>query len=482
MAATYQSKTGVTLGLNATPQNITLPSGSTSGELVLIHYVQVGASGSTGVFSVTGGSDLIPAYMYNNASGYHSAGLKYKYLDSTDISNGYITVSGSDEYSITARVNVYRISGSIASIDASAAGIKADTTPSYNVTKTPLIGNSLIIAMSSITGNTGNSGSGYAIATSNPSWTEVIDEVIENIGGGTDDVCIVMAHATRPEITATGDLSMTFVNGNDSYGILVVVNPTTSVSASSDVGVINVVSPSVTTGPDGSMFSTHSSFSILADGGGSILDNYSDVTFPIEIKATDSLGRRILNYTRTPTISSTGTLSVGSGATSAFVAGLLDSHNVEFSNTGNFTITATDGSVSGTSASFDIFELTSIEQHQGNIFTPVRFFPSMSTVKHINIFMAPTSGISGTNEEAAIKFYFNQSATASFTKYVTRNDIAKGYVSFEINKPYVNAMQLEIEYFNSENLNPSGTYSNLGVADFSPSFAEVIYEPTTTIR
>lgn len=478
MAATYQSKTGVTLGLNATPQNITLPSGSTSGELVLIHYVQVGASGSTGVFSVTGGSDLIPAVMYNNASGYHSAGLKYKYLDSTDIANGYITVRGSDTHGITVRVNVYRISGSIASVDASADVITVDTTPSYNVTKTPLIGNSLIIAMSSITGNTGNSGSGYAIATSNPSWTEVTDEVIENIGGGTDDVCIVMAHATRPEITATGDLSMTFVNGNDSYGILVVVNPTTSVSASSDVGVINVVSPSVTTGSFGPI----DSFEILTAGGGAIPDNYTGQTFAIKVRAKDSSGNTILSYSGTPTITSTGTLSIGSGVTPAFTNGVLSSHNVQYSNTGSFTITSTDGATTGTSASFDIFQLTNIQQHQGNIFTPVRFFPSMSTVKHINIFMAPTSGISGTNEEAAIKFYFNQSATASFTKYVTRNDIAKGYVSFEINKPYVNAMQLEIEYFNSENLNPSGTYSNLGVADFSPSFAEVIYEPTTTIR
>ena len=44
----------------------------------------------------------------------------------------------------------------------------------------------------------------------------------------------------------------------------------------------------------------------------------------------------------TADISSTGTLSAGSGITLPFTNGILPSHSVTFSNTGSFTITATD--------------------------------------------------------------------------------------------------------------------------------------------
>ena len=84
--------------------------------------------------------------------------------------------------------------------------------------------------------------------------------------------------------------------------------------------------------------------------------------------------------------------------------------------------------------------------------------------------------------EATIKFYANQSATPYMTKYVTRADIYKGYVSFEINKPYVNSFQMEIEYFNSTNLNNYGTFTPVGVCDFAPFYAELVYEPTTTLK
>ena len=87
-----------------------------------------------------------------------------------------------------------------------------------------------------------------------------------------------------------------------------------------------------------------------------------------------------------------------------------------------------------------------------------------------------------TQREATIKFYANQSTTPYMTKYVTRADIYKGYVSFEINKSFINSLQMEIEYYNSTNLNNNGTFTQLGICDFSPFYAELIYEPTTTLK
>lgn len=127
------------------------------------------------------------------------------------------------------------------------------------------------------------------------------------------------------------------------------------------------------------------------------------------------------------------------------------------------------------SSAYDPFDplVTNIARHPGNIYTPVKFLPTLSNVKHINIIMAPNSSVSGVQVEAVVKIYFNQSTTAWASKNITRDDINKGYVSIEVNKPYVNSIQLETEY---------NTNSNIGVADFNPVYAEVIYEPTTTLR
>lgn len=113
-------------------------------------------------------------------------------------------------------------------------------------------------------------------------------------------------------------------------------------------------------------------------------------------------------------------------------------------------------------------------RHAGNIFYPVKILPTLSTVKHVNIVMARIESLATpTQVESVISFYFNNSAIATFTKNVTRADISKGYISIEVNKPFVNSIQMSIAH---------NTNSNVGVADFSPAYAEVIYETTTTLK
>lgn len=119
--------------------------------------------------------------------------------------------------------------------------------------------------------------------------------------------------------------------------------------------------------------------------------------------------------------------------------------------------------------------------HTGSISTPVIFLPKMSTVHHMDIFF-PTASTSGTTYAGSIKFYKNQQSTSFMTKYVTRDDLAKGYLSVEINLPFINSIQLRFEYFNDVNTVPSGSTPTSGTLDFAPSYATLTFTPTTTIK
>jgi hypothetical protein len=247
MAVAYGSKTGVTLtSLSLSGQNVTLPAGTTAGELLLVHFLYVASSGETNSFNVTGGSTLINTVMYDNASSWNFTGLKYIYATATHISNGYIVVTGSNSNPVTVRINVYRISGAVASISGAGADVDSDTTPTYGISVTPTIENNLLVFLAVMTGAT--SASGYSIATDNPTWTERTDENITDVGS--DDFCMVAATADRSAKSATGDATITFSGGDDSYGIMVAVNPVVSVSTDVDVQVItsSVQQPTVTGG------------------------------------------------------------------------------------------------------------------------------------------------------------------------------------------------------------------------------------------
>ena len=91
-----------------------------------------------------------------------------------------------------------------------------------------------------------NNISAYAIATSNPSWTEAYDVV-----DGTGIMQIAGAYATRAQITATGNVS--FNSGRDaSAGTAVIVAIASPISVTTDADRVNLdivpVSPAVSAG------------------------------------------------------------------------------------------------------------------------------------------------------------------------------------------------------------------------------------------
>lgn len=135
----------------------------------------------------------------------------------------------------------------------STAGTNASATALSTTTITPPAG-ALLLLFTAHKGATLRTVSGYAVATSNPSWTEAYD------GGGATGgaaVGLSMAYATRGQITATGAGTATVSGANDYTDIaLLAVIPapiiptaialSTSVPAPTFVKVLMVAAISLT--------------------------------------------------------------------------------------------------------------------------------------------------------------------------------------------------------------------------------------------
>jgi len=109
-------------------------------------------------------------------------------------------------------------------------------------------------------------------------------------------------------------------------------------------------------------------------------------------------------------------------------------------------------------------------QHIGNVFTGVTYVPVTSVVRQVRIYNFPIAS-TGTDIVATVKLYFNQSSTVGMTKTITKDEAKRGYVDFHINKPYINGLQIEVEW---------DTSILLGTDTYLPSVAVVSHEPTTT--
>ncbi|MBI5021906.1 MAG: hypothetical protein HZB59_10765 [Ignavibacteriales bacterium] len=95
-------------------------------------------------------------------------------------------------------------------------------------------------------------------------------------------------------------------------------------------------------------------FSIALVGESEIPKQTAGVSFFIEIVARDSVNGIVDSFMGTVDVSSTGNLLDGNGITDPFIAGVLASHEVKFSNIGlfEFTVTQTSGTAVGTSNTF----------------------------------------------------------------------------------------------------------------------------------
>jgi len=108
--------------------------------------------------------------------------------------------------------------------------------------------------------------------------------------------------------------------------------------------------------------------------------------------------------------------------------------------------------------------------NQGDVYTGIQFIPITSIVRSIRFYNAPVTG-TGTDTVATVKVYFNQSTTVGMTKTITKDEARRGYVDLNINKPYIHAIQLEVEW---------ATGISLGADTYLPSIAIITHENTST--
>jgi hypothetical protein len=167
-------------------------------------------------------------------SGAHYVSIYYKIATSTEVAASDFTFVNAVTLSpnMAAAGIIFRITGHSPGtpIWASAADVSIDNTaaPSFSNSITPAIANSMLFIVASGYDNN-NAIGGYAIATSNPSWTEVLDQTANP---GTN-MSLSIATATRPEVTATGNSSVTGGDvTTDWVGILFAIPPENSVTVS----------------------------------------------------------------------------------------------------------------------------------------------------------------------------------------------------------------------------------------------------------
>lgn len=110
--------------------------------------------------------------------------------------------------------------------------------------------------------------------------------------------------------------------------------------------------------------------------------------------------------------------------------------------------------------------------NQGDVYSVVQHLPYLSDAHHIMITCAPNGQAGGSTVAATLKFYKNMETSPFMTKSVTYDQMKRGYLAYEINKSWVNALQIEIEY-------PTDT--TLGSNDFLPAFAVLDYTVSPTI-
>lgn len=107
----------------------------------------------------------------------------------------------------------------------------------------------------------------------------------------------------------------------------------------------------------------------------------------------------------------------------------------------------------------------------GNVYTRSEQLPYLSNVSNLMITCAPRGIAADTTTVATLKFYKNMEATPFMTKTVRRKNLVKGYLSYAINKQYVNSFQIEIEWASQ----------TMGSNDFLPAFAVLDYTATKTV-
>ena len=229
---------------------ITKPSGVVSGDLMVAH---IASSSNVSASNIT----------WDAPSGWTSLGTASADSDDGEAQmNVYYKVAGGSEgasYAWTAtnatrwaHGAIYRIDGQgdVSSIQIALNG-QTGGTETYTTTVTPVFPDSLLLFLVNAEDNAAaGSVDTYAIATSNPTWTERYDVYGSSdafFGAGDGDGVAAGATASRPEKTATGNASCVIASfAINSVCAIVVIPPLTNVTVSPAVLEITASIPAST--------------------------------------------------------------------------------------------------------------------------------------------------------------------------------------------------------------------------------------------
>ena len=226
MAVAYQSSQITAWGTRGTI-TITHPTSLAAGDLmtaiiVVTSTAQNTSSGWTLIQTLAANVQKMSIYQKIATSGDVSAGAtSWTGGDAGEDKWGMISrFTGTDQ---TTPIAVY------------GTGSAYSATPSVTSTITPTKANSILVQywMGRDTGTATINASGYAVANNNPSWTEIADAPIANIGGSGNYCAVGVAYGAYAPASATGNSSLTWTGTLDTVLLILAVEPPTPPTTSS---------------------------------------------------------------------------------------------------------------------------------------------------------------------------------------------------------------------------------------------------------
>lgn len=196
---------------------VTKPSGTVEGDLMFIHLMSQDTTPN--ITPPAGWTLLNSVTATSGATEEHASGLYYKIAGASEGASYVFTADASNYVWGACRITGHAATSTVATSTVNAATGATATGTAI----TPVNPNSLLLffVSQSTSGGTGTmTASGYAVVTSNPTWTEVYD-------AGLQSRSIALAKAVRPEVTSTGSGTATCSGGSGTRGTvthLVAVN------------------------------------------------------------------------------------------------------------------------------------------------------------------------------------------------------------------------------------------------------------------
>lgn len=250
MAVAYRSHTTKT-GTESTDFVMTKPTGLQAGDMMIAAVI---TNGVVPDFSRTGWSKIGDLdNSTNNGTEVFARIADSSDAAATDFTFTYAGSFGGQNLSaiLVAYSGSFTSTSNITAIDTSYdADADSDDIGEWTGGITPLADSTLVmIGMASCSNASTSSLSGYAITTSNPTWTERAD--FGNTSNS--DTRMGFADATRPESTATGNYEINFNstgNVNDAFGVLLSISESVNVTVSPTVitATASVQTPTVSGG------------------------------------------------------------------------------------------------------------------------------------------------------------------------------------------------------------------------------------------